>query len=65
MKVKIDGENCCGHARCWVTAPEFYKLDESGYAEFRGQTVDVPPGMEAAAKRGATTCPDHCITIIE
>lgn len=65
MKVKIDGENCCGHARCWAAAPEFYKLDESGYSEFRGQTVDVPSEMEAAAKRGAAQCPDHCITIIE
>jgi ferredoxin len=65
MKVKVDGELCCGHARCWVAAPEFYRLDESGYSALRGKTVDVPKELEAAARRGAHTCPDNCIMVIE
>lgn len=65
MKVSVDAQNCCGHARCWVTAKEVYQLDGNGYNAWRGQTVDVPAGMEEAARRGAKACPDHVITIIE
>jgi ferredoxin len=65
MKVKIDGDLCSGHGRCWVVAPTFYKLDELGYAAERGKTVDVPVGLEAAARLGAAKCPERAITVIE
>ena len=58
MKVKIDGELCSGHGRCWVVAKEFYKLDDNGY---KGVPVlfdpaphgDAPPTMSVPA--GKTT----------
>jgi len=65
MKVKIDADLCSGHGRCWVVAQSFYKLDELGYNADRGKTVDVPAGLEAAAKLGADKCPERAITIIE
>lgn len=65
MKVKIDGGLCTGHGRCWVVAPTFYTLDDSGYNACRGQTVEVPVGLEAAARLGAEKCPERAITIIE
>lgn len=64
MKVKVD-EKCCGHARCWHVAPEFYVLDDIGYSALRGTTVDVPPQSEDLARRGARSCPDRVIEIIE
>lgn len=65
MKVKIDAERCSGHGRCWIVAKEFYKLDDNGYNAERGQTIDVPVALEAAAKLGAEKCPERAITIVD
>ena len=65
MKVKINGDLCTGHGRCAVVAPQFYKLDDNGYNAERGKTVDVPAGLEAAARLGRQKCPERAITIIE
>ncbi|MGE4304039.1 MAG: ferredoxin [Novosphingobium sp.] len=65
MQISVDGKNCCGHARCWVVAREFYNLDVDGYNIFRGQTVNVPPGLENVARLGAKACPDKVIRVIE
>lgn len=65
MKVKIDSDLCSGHGRCWVVAKEFYQLDDIGYNAARGQTVDVPAGLEVAARLGAEKCPERAITVIE
>ena len=32
MKVSIDLDKCCGHARCYAIDSELFQLDESGYA---------------------------------
>lgn len=64
MRIQVDERNCCGHARCWVVASEFYQLDENGYNIYRGQTVEVPKDMEKAAQLGARACPDRVITIL-
>jgi ferredoxin len=65
MKVKIDADLCTGHGRCSVVAPQFYKLDDNGYNADRGKTVDVPAGLEAAARLGSQKCPERAITIVE
>jgi ferredoxin len=65
MKVKIDADLCTGHGRCCVVAPEFYKLDDNGYNADRGKTLDVPAGLEAAARLGAKRCPERAIAMIE
>ena len=65
MKIKIDGELCTGHGRCWVVAKEFYQLDDNGYNADRGKTLSVPAGLEATARLGAGKCPERAITIIE
>ena len=65
MKAKIDGELCTGHGRCCAVAPEFYQLDDNGYNANRGKTVDVPAGLQAAARLGAARCPERAIRIIE
>jgi ferredoxin len=65
MKVKIDAERCTGHGRCWTVAQQFYKLDDNGYNADRGKTLDVPVGLETAARLGSQKCPERAIRIIE
>jgi len=65
MQVKIDALLCSGHGRCAVLAPDVYKLDDNGYNADRGKTLDIAPGHEAAARKGAKLCPERAITLIE
>jgi ferredoxin len=59
------GAGCTGHGRCMAAAPEVYQLDGDGYNRHRDTTIDIPPGKEAAARRGAQSCPERAIAIIE
>jgi len=63
MKIRIDKAACVGNARCAAISQLLFPLDESGYIAV--EDVDVPPGMEALARRGARACPEKVITIIE
>jgi len=63
MKIRIDKSACVGNARCAAISPELFPLDDGGYIAV--QEVEVPPGMEALARRGARSCPERVITIIE
>lgn len=63
MKIKIDKEHCVGNARCAAISEVLYQLDEDGYIAVT--EVDVPPGMEDLARRGARACPERIIEIIE
>lgn len=66
MKVKVDGDLCSGHARCWTIARKFFVLDEDGYNAFRGQGIlDVPVEFEAAARKAEANCPEKAIQILE
>lgn len=63
MKIKIDKEHCVGNARCAAISEVLYELDEDGYIAVT--EIDVPPGMEDLARRGARACPERIIEIIE
>jgi len=63
MKIRIDKAACVGNARCAAVAPELYPLDENGYIQV--SEIDVPPGMEAQARRGAGACPERIIVVEE
>ena len=63
MRVQVDRSRCQGHARCWAEASDLYLLDDDGYSAM--DDVDVPPGLEDAARRGADACPERAITIVE
>ena len=63
MKIRIDKEHCVGNARCWAISEELFPLDDDGYIAV--QEVEVPPGMEDLARRGARACPERVIEIIE
>lgn len=61
----MDGgqQGCTGHGRCAVLAGDFYELDDNGYNRYRGETLDVPPGLAATARYGASVCPERAILI--
>jgi ferredoxin len=63
MRVQVDRSRCQGHARCWAEAPDLYLLDDDGYSAV--DDVEVPLGLEDAARRGAAACPERAIAIVE
>ena len=63
MRVQVNRSRCQGHARCWAEAPDLYLLDDDGYSAVAD--VEVPTGLEDAARRGAAACPERAIEIIE
>ena len=63
MKIRIKKTACVGHARCAAVAPELFVLDDDGYIAV--EEIDVPPGKEDLARRGARACPERIITIEE
>lgn len=65
MKVEIDDQLCSGHGRCFILAPEVYRLDDDGYNADRGQIIDVTPGYEDAAALGIRNCPEAAINTVD
>ena len=63
MKIRIDKAACAGNARCAAVAPELFPLDENGYIQV--EEIEVPPGQEQLARRGARACPERIIVIEE
>jgi ferredoxin len=61
MKIRIDKAKCVGNARCAAVSETLFPLDDDGYIAV--EEVDVPPGMEALARRGARACPERIIVI--
>jgi ferredoxin len=63
MQIHVDATRCQGHARCLAEGPEIYVLDEDGYNST--DLYDVPPNLEAQARRGALACPEQALTVLE
>ncbi len=63
MKIRIDKAACVGNARCAAVSQELFPLDEDGYIAV--EEIEVPPGMEELARRGARACPERIIVIEE
>jgi len=61
MKIRVETEKCCGHARCASVAPEVYILSDTGYLST--PEILVPDGLVIQARRGARACPERCIVI--
>lgn len=67
IELGVDGgqQGCTGHGRCAMMAGDFYELDDDGYNLHRGETLDVPAGLEETARYGAVVCPERAIRIEE
>jgi ferredoxin len=64
MRVRVDGERCQGHNRCYAIAPDLFDVDDLGYAhELNGGVV--PPEHEAAARLAVANCPEQAIELME
>jgi ferredoxin len=62
MRVSVDPNVCQGHGVCRMSAPELFHLrEEDGKAYVDSE--EVPAGMEAAARLGASSCPERAITV--
>jgi ferredoxin len=64
VKVEIN-DQCSGHGRCFILAPDVYRLDDDGYNADRGQIIDVTPGQEDAAELGIHNCPEAAINAVD
>ncbi len=63
MKIRIDKDACVGNARCAAISEVLFQLDDEGYIAVT--EIDVPAGMEDLARRGARSCPEKIIEIVE
>ena len=62
MKVSVDMGACHGHQMCAIAAPEVFGSDELGNAKVL-ITSDLPPELEAKARRAESNCPERAIVI--
>jgi ferredoxin len=53
--IRVNPIGCDGHGLCAALLPELITLDDWGYPVLRQQ--EVPPGLEAEARRAAAACP--------
>jgi len=63
MRIIVHRDKCQGHARCWSMAPEIFTLDDEGYIV--PGDLDIAPGDEKMAWRGAKSCPERALEIAE
>jgi ferredoxin len=60
MRIRLDRTLCDGFGVCAKHAPEYFSLDDWGYASLIG-TGTVGDGDEDAVKRALLDCPVHAI----
>jgi ferredoxin len=64
VRIKVDGDKCQGHNRCYSLAPELFDVDDYGYAHEIGDGT-VAPELEDKARLAVSNCPEFAITIEE
>ncbi len=60
MKIKLDRTICDGFGVCAKHAPEYFSLDDWGYASLVGNG-DIPDRDHDAVMRALMDCPVHAI----
>ena len=60
MRVRLDRTMCDGFGICAKHAPEYFSLDDWGYASLIGNG-HVPEADQAAVQRALLDCPVHAI----
>nr|WP_087575425.1 ferredoxin [Sphingomonas sp. CDS-1] len=62
MRVSINRGLCQGHAMCWLTCPEVFRInDEDGHAYLESELV--PEGFEEKVDQAQRCCPEGAIII--
>jgi ferredoxin len=65
MRLSIDADQCTGHGRCYRVAPDLLTFDDEGYVTLRGDSIEVPGDLLAAAEEAAGSCPEEAISLID
>jgi ferredoxin len=65
MKVKVIGERCTGHGRCWAVAPDVFSADDEGFNGELDTTVEVASGKEAEAEDAVLSCPESALEVVD
>ena len=60
MKIKLDRTICDGFGACAKHAPDYFSLDDWGYASLVGNG-DIPEQDHDAVMRAILDCPVHAI----
>jgi ferredoxin len=60
MKIRLDRTRCDGFGACAKHAPEYFSLDDWGYASLIGDGA-VPEADRNAVMRALLDCPVHAI----
>jgi ferredoxin len=63
MRIKLDRTICDGFGVCAKRAPEYFSLDDWGYASLVGNG-DIPDKDRDAVMRALYDCPVHAIIAI-
>ena len=63
MRIRLDRTVCDGFGVCAKHAPDYFSLDDWGYASLVGDG-SVPPDDRDAVRRARYDCPVHAITEI-
>ena len=61
MRIRLDRTVCDGFGVCAKHAPEYFSLDDWGYASLEGNG-EVAEGDHGAVIRALLDCPVHAIT---
>jgi ferredoxin len=64
VKVRINGDLCSGHGRCYTLAPDLIEMDDSGFAVPVNVDIGVPEGREDGANVIIVSCPEGAITAV-
>lgn len=62
MKLEIT-DDCAGHGRCYVVAPDLVEDDELGRGVVRGDGA-VDADHEGLARRVVRACPENAVRLI-
>lgn len=60
MRIRLDRTMCDGFGTCARHAPEYFSLDDWGYASLIGNG-EIPPADRDQVMRALMDCPAHAI----
>jgi ferredoxin len=63
MELRVDGDRCTGHGRCYDAAPRLLSDDDEGFVTLRGLAMPIGDGQLADAEAAVAACPEHAITL--
>ncbi|MEU6261518.1 ferredoxin [Streptomyces sp. NPDC047043] len=62
MKIEADQSACMAYGNCVAVAPDVYDLPDQVVEVI---LPEIPPELEAAARKGARRCPAKALTVLD